>query len=53
MHAGRPVFTAHGAEHALAGFMAIINAMMSFVKDRGDALQSIRSASEHALLPHI
>ena len=42
MHAGRPVFTAHGSEHALAGFMAIIDAMMSFVKDRGDALRSMR-----------
>ena len=40
--AGRPVFTAHGSEHALAGFMAIIDAMMSFVKDRGDALRSMR-----------
>ncbi len=39
---GRPVFTAHGSEHALAGFMAIIDAMMSFVKDRGDSLHSIR-----------
>jgi hypothetical protein len=42
MHAGRPVFTAHGSEHALAGFMAIIDAMMSFVKDRGDGLRSMR-----------
>ena len=42
MPAGRPVFTAHGSEHALAGFMAIIDAMMSFVKDRGDALRSMR-----------
>ena len=39
---GRPVFTAHGSEHALAGFMAIIDAMMSFVKDRGDSLHSMR-----------
>ena len=39
---GRPVFTAHGGEHALAGFMAIIDAMMSFVKDRGDSLHSMR-----------
>lgn len=37
------MFTAHGSEHALAGFMAIIDAMMSFVKDRGDSLHSMRS----------
>jgi hypothetical protein len=42
MHAGRPVFTAHGSEHALAGFMAIIDAVMSFAKDRGDGLRSMR-----------
>ena len=42
MHTGRPVFTAHGSEHALAGFMAIIDAMMSFVKDCGDGLRSMR-----------
>ena len=39
---GRPVFTAHGSEHALAGFMAVIDALASFVKDRGDALRSMR-----------
>ena len=44
--AGRPVFTAHGSEHALAGFMAIIDAMMSFVKNRGDSLETIRCEHE-------
>ncbi|CAL8471447.1 g10989 [Coccomyxa elongata] len=48
-NAGRPVFTAHGSEHALAGFMAIIDAMMSFVKDRGDSLHSIR-AGKHLIV---
>jgi hypothetical protein len=38
------VFTAHGSEHALARFMAIIDALASFVKDRGDALRSVRRA---------
>ncbi len=40
------MFTAHGSEHALAGFMAIIDAMMSFVKDRGDSLHSMRSVTK-------
>ncbi|KAK9807508.1 hypothetical protein WJX72_001125 [[Myrmecia] bisecta] len=42
-NAGKPVFAAHGDENALAGFMAIIQAMMSFVQDKGDQLQSIRA----------
>ena len=46
------MFTAHGSEHALAGFMAIIDAMMSFVKDRGDSLHSMRFAPNLSMQLH-
>lgn len=41
-NAGKPIFTLHGKENALAGFMAAIHAMVSFAADRNDPLQSIR-----------
>eukprot|EP00884_Botryococcus_braunii_P019029 jgi/Botrbrau1/580/Bobra.0010s0046.1 len=42
-NAGKPVFTLHGDDNALAGFMAIIDAIISFVKDKGDTLQHVRA----------
>lgn len=40
--AGKPLFTRHGEEGALASFMALIQALAAFAADRGDAIQSIR-----------
>ena len=42
--AGKPVFSLHGDENALAGLMAILTAIISFVKDQGDNLQSVKYA---------
>ena len=39
---GKPIFSLHGDENALAGLMAILQALVSFVKDQGDALQSVK-----------
>ena len=39
--AGRPVFARYGDEHALAGFFASVQALLSFCLDNGDVLQSI------------
>ncbi|WIA40971.1 hypothetical protein OEZ86_004619 [Tetradesmus obliquus] len=39
--AGKPVFSRHGDEQALAGFMAVIQALVSVVADQGDSIQSI------------
>ena len=41
-NAGKPIWTLHGDENALAGLMAVIQALTSFVHDKGDAMQSIR-----------
>jgi hypothetical protein len=40
--AGKPIFTAHGKEDELAGFMALIQALVSVVRDTGDSLQTVR-----------
>ncbi len=56
-NAGRPVWTLHGREDALVGFMAIVDAMLAFAQTRGDAMRSIRCAaaaisrSEHRRVP--
>ena len=39
---GKPIFTAHGKEDELAGFMALIQALVSVVRDTGDSLQTVR-----------
>lgn len=41
-NAGKPIWTLHGDENALAGLMAVIQALTSFVHDKGDTMQSIR-----------
>lgn len=41
--AGKPVFTRHGEESALAGLTALTQALFSFAIDRGDSIRSIRS----------
>ena len=42
--AGKPVFTLHGEEGALAGFTALIQAVVSVVRGTGDTLQTVRCA---------
>ncbi|KAL0035669.1 hypothetical protein WJX79_007044 [Trebouxia sp. C0005] len=44
-NAGKPIWTLHGDENALAGFMAVIQALTSFVHDKGDTMQSIRAGA--------
>ena len=41
-NAGKPIWTLHGDENALAGLMAVVQALVSFVHDKGDAIRSIR-----------
>lgn len=41
-NAGKPIWTLHGDENALAGLMAVVQALMSFVHDRGETMQAIR-----------
>ena len=41
-NAGKPIWTLHGDENALAGLMAVVQALVSFVHDRGDTMQAIR-----------
>ncbi|KAK9839324.1 hypothetical protein WJX81_008143 [Elliptochloris bilobata] len=48
-NAGRPVWTLHGREDSLVGFMAIVDAMLAFAKSRGDAMRSIR-AGQHVIV---
>lgn len=36
------MWTLHGRENSLVGFMAIVDAMLAFAKSRGDAMRSIR-----------
>ena len=38
---GKPVWSLHGDENALAGFMAVIQALVSFVAGAGDTLRTI------------
>ena len=40
-HSGKPIWTRYGDENALAGFMAVIQALISFVADAGDTLRHI------------
>lgn len=40
--AGKPIFSLHGDENALAGLMAVLQALISFAKDQGDALLSVK-----------
>ncbi|KAL0025489.1 hypothetical protein WJX77_005361 [Trebouxia sp. C0004] len=44
-NAGKPIWTLHGDENALAGLMAVIQALISFVHDKGDTMQSIRAGT--------
>ncbi|KAL0050904.1 hypothetical protein WJX82_009701 [Trebouxia sp. C0006] len=44
-NAGKPIWTLHGDENALAGLMAVIQALTSFVHDKGDTMQSIRAGA--------
>lgn len=50
LFAGKPVFTRYGEEGALAGFTALLQVLAASAANRGDSIQSIRSAagSEHA-----
>ena len=41
-NAGKPIWALHGSEDALAGFMAVIQAMLAFVQGRGDRMHSMR-----------
>ncbi|KAI8476715.1 MAG: trafficking protein Mon1-domain-containing protein [Monoraphidium minutum] len=41
--AGKPVYSRHGDEAALAGFLAVIQAIASVVSDQGDGVRSITS----------
>lgn len=41
-NAGKPVWSLHGDENALAGLMAVVQALVSFVHDRGDTMQAMR-----------
>jgi len=42
-NAGKPIYSRYGDENRLSGFMAIIQAMVSFVEDGGDNLRWIRA----------
>ena len=44
--AGKPIFTLHGDCNSLAGFMAVIHAMISFTAEGGDTLSSTRCAMQ-------
>ncbi|KAK9799714.1 hypothetical protein WJX73_002348 [Symbiochloris irregularis] len=48
-HSGKPVYSLHGDENALAGLMAVMDALISFMKDQGDSLQSVR-AGRHIIV---
>ena len=41
-NAGKPIWALHGSEDALAGFMAVIQAMLAFVQGREDRMHSMR-----------
>ena len=46
------MWTLHGREDALVGFMAIVDAMLAFAKLRGDAIRSIRWGAGGGRSPH-
>ncbi|KAL3136443.1 hypothetical protein ABBQ38_005698 [Trebouxia sp. C0009 RCD-2024] len=48
-NAGKPIWSLHGDENALAGLTAVIQALVSFVHDKGDCMQSIR-AGKHLIV---
>lgn len=48
-NAGKPVWSLHGDENALAGLMAVVQALVSFVHDRGDTMQAMR-AGRHRIV---
>lgn len=49
-NAGKPIWTLHGDENALAGLTAVIQALVSFVHDKGDSMKSIRYQGLHSYL---
>ncbi|KAJ7538747.1 hypothetical protein O6H91_11G062000 [Diphasiastrum complanatum] len=44
-NAGKPIYSRYGDENRLAGFSATIQAIMSFVQNSGDCIQSIRAGN--------
>lgn len=48
-NAGKPIWTLHGDENALAGLMGVVQALTSFVHDKGDTMQSVR-AGKHCIV---
>lgn len=46
------MWTLHGREDSLVGFMAIVDAMLAFAKLRGDAIRSIRCGAGRGRSPH-
>ncbi|KAL0025925.1 hypothetical protein WJX77_003954 [Trebouxia sp. C0004] len=48
-NAGKPIWALHGDENALAGLMAVVQALVSFVRDQGDTMQAIR-AGKHRIV---
>ena len=45
-NSGKPIWTRYGDENALAGFMAVFQALISFVSDAGDMLRHITLSSD-------
>ncbi|KAF5843386.1 trafficking protein Mon1-domain-containing protein [Dunaliella salina] len=43
--AGKPVYSRHGDEDALAGLMALTTAMVSVVQDQGDTIQHVTAGT--------
>ena len=52
-NAGKPIWTLHGDENALAGLMAVIQALVSFVHDKGDSIRSIRYGKQELCGRHV
>ncbi|GBG79257.1 hypothetical protein CBR_g29308 [Chara braunii] len=48
-NAGKPIYSRYGDEHKLAGFAAILQAIMSFVENSGDVIRVIR-AGKHQVV---
>eukprot|EP00898_Chlorokybus_atmophyticus_P005629 jgi/Chlat1/6067/Chrsp4S06346 len=42
-NAGKPIFSRYGDENRLAGFTAVLQAVMSFVQDQGDTIHWVKA----------
>ncbi|XP_057955435.1 vacuolar fusion protein MON1 homolog [Malania oleifera] len=48
-HSGKPIYSRYGDEHKLAGFSATLQAIISFVENRGDRVKLVR-AGKHQVV---